>query len=244
MIQILTIGQRQIPYQIRESSKAKRKRIEVSPEGVRVIVPQGTPYKGEDSVASYVYSQRKWVFRSLQKVQTEQQRRLQQRYASGARLQFRGRWLGLDVVEGEVKTVQVLCRSRFHVTVPCGLSELQKLQRVRDALHTWLRDKALKDVRRLVKQYSDELEVEASSVSLSDSTRRWGICTTKGTIRIHWQLIQAPRAAFEYVVAHEVAHLKERNHGVAFWNLLATILPDWSRRKALLEQWESEHRAV
>jgi len=53
--------------------------------------------------------------------------------------------------------------------------------------------------------------------------------------------VQAPSAAFEYVVAHELAH---RNHSTAFWATLARLLPDWVERKALLERWEGERRGM
>jgi predicted metal-dependent hydrolase len=57
-------------------------------------------------------------------------------------------------------------------------------------------------------------------------------------------LVQAPAAAFEYVVAHEVAHLLHRNHSAEFWSVLAQTLPDWTDREAMLERWETERRAV
>ena len=56
--------------------------------------------------------------------------------------------------------------------------------------------------------------------------------------------MQAPTAALEYVVAHEVAHLIHRHHEPEFWATLARTLPDWAERKGMLERWEAEHRAV
>ena len=63
-------------------------------------------------------------------------------------------------------------------------------------------------------------------------------------IRVHWRLIQAPAAAMEYVVAHEVVHLMHRNHGPEFWDSLSRTMPDWPERKAMLDEWEADHRAV
>ena len=63
-------------------------------------------------------------------------------------------------------------------------------------------------------------------------------------VRVHWRLVQAPAGALEYVVAHEVAHLVCRNHSAEFWGVLGRTLPDWLERKAMLERWESEHRAL
>lgn len=79
---------------------------------------------------------------------------------------------------------------------------------------------------------------------LSEQKHAWGTCGKDGVLRVHWRLVQAPAAAMEYVVAHEVAHLAHRNHSSEFWAVLAHTMPDWAERKAMLERWEAEHRAV
>ncbi|MEW6496401.1 MAG: type I restriction endonuclease, partial [Cyanobacteriota bacterium] len=66
----------------------------------------------------------------------------------------------------------------------------------------------------------------------------WGTCDKDGTIRINWQLIHAPLAVLEYVVAHELVHLLHRHHGDTFWETLGSVMPDWRERKASLESWE------
>jgi hypothetical protein len=76
---------------------------------------------------------------------------------------------------------------------------------------------------------------------IGDQKGMWGTCGRDGVVRINWRLIQAPVAALEYVVAHEVCHLRHRSHDPKFWQTLTSALPDWPERKALLEQWESEH---
>lgn len=86
------------------------------------------------------------------------------------------------------------------------------------------------------------LGVVAAGWRLSDANSKWGSCGKDRVIRIHWQLVQAPVSVFEYVVAHEVAHLLRRHHGPEFWQLLSKTLPDWADRKVLLEQWEVERR--
>jgi Protein of unknown function DUF45 len=88
------------------------------------------------------------------------------------------------------------------------------------------------------------LGVSAAGYRVSDAKGRWGSCGRDRVLRIHWRLVQAPAPALEYVVAHEVAHLVHRNHSPEFWQALGRALPDWGERKAMLERWEAEHRAV
>ena len=99
-------------------------------------------------------------------------------------------------------------------------------------------------MRRFGRRHEAGLGVQAKGFRLSDSESRWGSLSAGGVVRVHWRLVQAPAAALDYVVAHELAHLLHRHHGPDFWAALAQTLPDWPERKAMLEAWERDHRAV
>jgi len=240
----LTVGNTVIPYDVRESRKATHRKIVVTPAGVEVVIPTGSPLDGPEGVGRYVQRKRRWVFDAVREVEEKHRALLTQRYAAGAKLQYRGRWLMLDVQAGDVAGVEIACRSKFHVMVPLGLDGVQKLEAIREAFDRWLRDRALDDVERFGQQHEATLAVEAAGYRLSDARSRWGSCGRDNVVRVHWRLVQAPTPAFEYVVAHEVAHLLHRNHSAEFWAVLGRTLPNWAERKAMLERWESEHRAL
>ena len=241
---VLTVGSTDIPYEVRYSSKASRKRIVVTPGGVEVVAPAGTTMEGTGGLLAYLHGKRRWVFDSVREIEEKHRRLLTQRYASGAKLQYRGRWLMLEVQPGDVAQVEVACRSKFHVTVPEELDGVEKLKAIRTAFDGWLRERALRDLRRFGRRHEATLAVEAEGYRLSDAKSRWGSLGRDGVIRVHWRLVQAPVAALEYVVAHEVAHLLHRNHSPEFWAALARTMPDWAEKKAMLEAWEHDHRAV
>jgi hypothetical protein len=242
---VLTIGETTIPYAVRYSAKARRKRLVVTPDGVEVVAPDGTPLEGKEGVFAFVHEKRRWVFDASRELAERHERVLTQRYASGAKLQYRGRWLMLDVVPAvDLDEVVVSCRSKFHVHVPYELDGVHRLQAVRDALHAWMKDHAAKDVLRLGRRHAAKLGVAPRGFRLSEAKGRWGSLGRDGVVRVHWRLVQAPVAALDYVVAHEVAHLLHRHHGPEFWRGLALTLPDWGERKAMLERWEQDHRAV
>lgn len=240
----LTVGDTVIPYDVRESRGATRKRIVVTPAGVEVVVPAGTPLEGPEGLVAYVQRKRRWVFDSVREIDARHRALLTQRYASGAKLQYRGRWLMLDVRAGDVAEVAIACRSKFHVVVPRGLEGVERLEAIREAFDGWLRERAVAEVERFGRRHEEALGVRASGYRLSEARSRWGSCGKDGVVRVHWRLVQAPTPALEYVVAHEVAHLLHRNHSAEFWSVLGRTLPDWAERKAMLERWESEHRAV
>jgi len=244
MTPVLTVGHTDIPYEVRYSAQATRRRIVVTPGRVEVVAPVGTPLEGSDGLLSFLHRKRRWVFDAVREIEGKHGRLLAQRYASGAKLQYRGRWLMLDVRTGDVDAAEVACRSKFHVTVPQGLDGADRLEATRTALTGWLQDRAERDVGRFGRRHEAALGVEAAGFRLSESKSRWGSLGRDGVVRVHWRLVQAPVAALEYVVAHEVAHLLHRHHGPAFWAALARSLPDWPERKAMLEAWEQDHRSV
>lgn len=241
MTHALVIGDTTIAYDIRRSDKAHRQRIIVTPERVEVVVPAGTP---PERTQAFLMTKRRWVFDSVMEVEEKHRRILAQRYASGAKLQYRGRWLMLDVQSADVPAVQIRCRSKFHVAVPHELSGKRRLDCIRAAFDGWLKARAERDMLRFGRRHEEGLDVQAAGFRLAEAKHRWGTCGRDDLVRIHWRLIQAPAAAMEYVVAHEVAHLLHRHHGPEFWRTLARTLPDWEERKELLERWEHDHRAV
>ena len=240
----IEIGEVTIPYRVRPSTRARKKRLVVTPEGVEVVVPLGTRLDGDDGVRAFVHQKRRWLFDTRRQITERHERLLTQHWASGAKLQYRGRWLMLDVRPASVDSVEITCRSKLHVRVPESSEGVARLESVREAFHTWLRTRAERDLHRLTRRHQATLGTSPAGVRLSDSKHAWGTCGKDRIIRVHWRLIQAPAVAMEYVVAHELCHLLERSHSPAFWSTLAQAMPEWAEAKAALERWERQHRAV
>ena len=77
------------------------------------------------------------------------------------------------------------------------------------------------------------------SIRVADFTNGWGSCGPEGNVIINWHLIFAPRKVLEYVVGHELAHLRVRSHGVEFWSLLGWILPNFEPSRTWLDRHQS-----
>ena len=68
-------------------------------------------------------------------------------------------------------------------------------------------------------------------VIVADQRKRWGSCSTRGTIRLNWRIIQAPLRLVDYIVVHELVHLVHRGHGKEYWRAVGTVMPDYERRR-------------
>ena len=91
----------------------------------------------------------------------------------------------------------------------------------------WYKKQALTDFARRLEIFSTKLGVTFASLSLSNAQSRWGSCNSRKEIRLNWRLLQAPPHIINYVVCHELAHLKEMNHSAKFWAEVASIFPDY-----------------
>ncbi len=105
----------------------------------------------------------------------------------------------------------------------------------RRRLIDWLSSEARRDLDNAVTCHATALGVTAKRIAIRDQTSRWGSCSTTGVLSFSWRLIMAPTAILNYVAAHEVAHLREMNHGPRFWALVRKTYPDLTEAKQWLQ---------
>lgn len=91
----------------------------------------------------------------------------------------------------------------------------------------WYKKQAINDFTRRLEIFSSKLGVKFTSLTLSNAGSRWGSCNSKKEIRLNWRLLQAPPHIINYVVCHELAHIKEMNHSAKFWATVADIFPEY-----------------
>jgi hypothetical protein len=107
----------------------------------------------------------------------------------------------------------------------------------------WLKSEARKDLAQRVRVHAETLCCTPKRISIRDQATRWGSCSTTGTISFSWRLIFAPPFVLDYVAAHEVAHLREMNHGPRFWRLVRDAIPEMQRARIWLKTYGAElHR--
>lgn len=99
----------------------------------------------------------------------------------------------------------------------------------------WYKDKALKISTFLTDKYTDKLGIKHRNVKITSAKTRWGSCSSQKNININWRLILAPLQVLEYVVAHEVAHLKYMDHSTNFWNTVEQLQPSYKTYKRWLK---------
>lgn len=101
----------------------------------------------------------------------------------------------------------------------------------------WYKKQAITDFARRLEIFSAKLGVAMPKLLISSARTRWGSCNSKQEIRLNWRLLQAPPHLINYVVCHELAHLKEMNHSAKFWAVVASLYPDYKTAEKELKAW-------
>ena len=118
----------------------------------------------------------------------------------------------------------------LHLSLPSPASE----QQLKDRVQGWLQSEAKRVFAERLALYAEKLGVSYKSFALSSASTQWGSCTADGKIRLNWRLMHFALPNIDYVVTHELSHLREMNHGPQFWATVQSILPEFEQaRKAL-----------
>ena len=121
-----------------------------------------------------------------------------------------------------------------------GVPALADAQLIRERVQRWLHVQALEVFGERLPVYAAKLGVEFRAYALSSAATRWGSCSSDGKIRLNWRLIHFPVHVIDYVVAHELAHLREMNHSPRFWATVESIFPDFREARHTLKHHPPE----
>ena len=126
---------------------------------------------------------------------------------------------------------------RLRITVPRDLSGESRPERIRKAIVAWYRRRAEARLATIVERWWPRFGGrEPYRLLIRDQRQRWGSCAPDGTLRFNWRLAMLRPDLAEYVVVHELAHLRVRNHSTEFWNLLSRAMPDAQERRRRLRE--------
>jgi predicted metal-dependent hydrolase len=218
------VAGRTLPLRIVENEQARRLtlRIDAGGQGLRITVPPGLR-RGE--VEKFLDRHRGWLEQRLAKVPERPQVR------PGIRIPVRGVPHLIVHEPGKRGTVEVSRDEAGPVLIVHG-DRLHLPRRIAD----FLKREAKREIEALVAKHTDAVGRRAKAVRFKDTTSRWGSCTSDGSLSFSWRIMMAPAPVIDYLVAHEVAHLKEMNHGPKFWKLCRELCPDTDRCKAWLKR--------
>lgn len=232
-----------------EFKRCKRRTIgmQVGPDGLVVSAPRWVPLY---EVEAALQEKAEWIVRKLDEMRERQQRLESARieWRDGASFPFLGetvivvldprhayRAVGGGLKAGDVEVVlhtdaqaaNLTLDGVPHLTLHIGLPQQAEPAQIRDAVQAWLMRQAHRLFTERLQHYAPRLGVQWRKLSLSSAGTRWGSASSDGSIRLNWRLIHFRQSVIDYVVAHELSHLRVMDHSPRFWDTVRTVVPDY-----------------
>ncbi len=226
----ITYGGQVIAYRVLTVNR-KTLEIGVHPDGqVIVKAPPGTK---PDAILQRVRKRARWIARQIAWFQQFQPRTPVRRYVGGETHLYLGRQYRLKLLQGDRDEVKLM-RGYFFVTS----RNKPDPGRVKQLLDAWYLQKARKKYSEIIVSRLPDFKrfgCMEPKLHVRQMKTRWGSLSPNGVLTLNRDLIRAPRECIEYVVTHELCHLKYKDHSAGFYRLLEQLLPDWKKRKHRLE---------
>ncbi|WP_170425477.1 M48 family metallopeptidase [Ruegeria arenilitoris] len=229
----IVYGDQVIPYTIKADPKRHvRIAIHVEPDGS--VVVDAPPEFDLAAIHAAVQKRARWVAGHVGEALTRFAHVRPREYVSGEQIMYLGRRYVLKVVRTDQKPLGVRLRgNRLEVETRSGESE-----DIKGRVRAWYRVKARDYFASKVAKASGRLPwvEDIPAFRLMDMAKQWGSCSPEGQLILNPHLIKAPRDCIEYVILHELAHLKHHDHSAEFWKLIETHQPLWKKAKTELDE--------
>jgi len=229
----IQFGGTTIWYEVIRRTGRQSVSVVVDPDnGVQVVAPRQAK---AEYLARVVERRAPWIVQKLADIDRVA-RPLKRDFVNGERYHYLGRQYELRLANGARRCPsQVKLKlGRFSVTANIGRSAAKRRIVVRSALTEWYREHAATRLGERIDLYADKLGLKPGKLLIRQPHKRWASCDKEGNLRFHWRLIMAPMLLVDYVVAHELCHLKHLDHSPAYWRMLRSVMPDFERRQERL----------
>jgi predicted metal-dependent hydrolase len=220
-----------VEYSVRRSDRARRARIQVTADGVEVVVPRRLSMR---EVEPFIAEKKPWIERTLRRLREAEAERPATELEDGGQVPYMGEMLLLRVkIEPSRTRAHVARRGEVLVVKVAEAGS----GAVADALEGWYRKRARAEVEPRLDAACARAGTGYSKLSIRAQRTRWASCSSSGAMSFNWRLLLAPPQILDYVVEHEVCHLTVHDHSRRFWNLLAARMPEYREH----ERWLKRH---
>lgn len=203
---------------------------------MRVLAPYSVP---EEHITAFVQQKTDWVWRTLNRMRQKRLREIKHHFTAGEEFLFLGKGYPLYVAtDDSYQTKLSFSGGRWIAVVSSKLTGPERLFAIKERMIRWYRKQAMEILGGRVFYYSRLMGLEPLRISVKGPKTLWGSCHhLKRSIHLNWKIIMAPLKVVDYVVVHELSHLRVPNHSRRFWREVEKILPDYKVRK----QWFKEN---
>ena len=235
-MQSIKIGNTVIEYNV---VRTDRKTVGITIDPVEGVIVRSPKKVSKEKIENIVNNKSDWILQKLTKLDDVKSTPAPKELLSGEKLPYLGRRYRLKVIkdssiskkQAEVKLYQGKFIAKLSSSV---VDDELRIKILKNKLIKWYRKHAEIKINNRVNKYKTQIGVKPNKVKIKKQKKRWGSCSNKGNLNFNWKLIMAPMSIVDYIVIHELAHLKYQNHSNEFWELVETIIPDYEKRQEWL----------
>jgi predicted metal-dependent hydrolase len=231
----IALSRSQLEYTLRRS-KRRTLGFLIDHHGLTVSAPRWVTIT---QIEEAIREKETWIAKKTLewRQQTAQRDELKIVWGDGAKVKYMGADLTVRLDDSaEVTQAGILhTGDKLLVALPAHATADQ----IKNRVQSWLQAKAKEIFALRIPFYSERLGHAPKRWGLSSARTRWGSCAADGSIRLNWRLVHFPVDIIDYVIAHELAHLKELNHGPDFWNTVGELFPEYQEKRSWLKQFHA-----
>lgn len=234
----LKIGDSLIPYKIKDSNKAKNIRLVIDNNGLYIVKPIKVKISDVERVLKEKSS---WIFRHYSELTQKRQNVTERKWETGETLMYLGNNYKINIV-GHKKSIASVSfdGDAFCVLMDDKVSGEERKIIVEGVFKKWYRQSAAVVLNERIEHFCSITGLKFKAIRLKEQKTRWGSCSREGNLNFNWKLVMAPLWVVDYVVLHEVCHLRHLDHSNDFWNLVAFYMPEYKKA----QQWLKIHGAT
>jgi predicted metal-dependent hydrolase len=229
-----------LSYLLERSPRRKSSiHISVLPDlTVRVVAPMRL---AKAKIDGLLREREAWILRQRDRMQAAQLKRVDRQWVTGERLPFLDDPLELRIrpVAGQKMVRAVRKDSWLDVWVPAGMENTEPIKRV---VHKWYAIQAQQVFAQRALHYGSRMQLMPTRVLVRNQSSRWGSCASDGSLRLCWRLILAPLRVLDYVMVHELSHIRHPHHQPPFWACVESIIPNYKELRAELNRDGESYR--
>jgi predicted metal-dependent hydrolase len=225
-----------ITYKVNRSRKRRKTiSLQISDKSELVIAaPYFTPI---DEINRFVQEKQNWIHKTIQKHKEEAIKNKPREYITGEMFYYLGESFPLETFfEKNERKGLVFWSNRFY------LNTADAAEKGVSYFVSWYKKKAKQHLRQRVDFFGHELNLRAKSVKITSAEKRWGSCSADDNLSFSFRLIMAPPAIIDYVIVHELMHIKEKNHSPKFWQRVESVMPGYKIHRHWLK--DNHHKFI
>lgn len=220
---------RDIHYQLLPGTQRRTTDIVIERNGLITVRPPA--HMTPEQVDETVFAKRMWIYRNLAEWRDLNANRVVREWVNGESFLYLGSSYRLSLVDEQDEPLKLkdghFCLLRSVIETGGRAAALR-------AFEAFYAAKGQSRLEARVAHFAPRVGVDPGTVRIKDLGYRWASCLEKGDIHFHWKCLMAPQTVIDYIVIHELCHLRHRDHSDAFWNEVDKILPDWHERREWL----------